>query len=214
MAKKNNLQVFKKITIVIILLSSMVCCTAQNKNILKQNKMEKFDIQKFENKKDAKGEYVYNEGNYSVNIKRQGEYYLKEVKDKKKPNLIDYYAYDNNGNLRIKRNFFLGLNIGKDIIYNEQGEVIRIDDYTRPEFTFTVEQLAEKMKQDYNIDLYNEDPDNVFLRGRSYIEESGKEVAEWEVVYYGVVEKYRHQTFIIDGKDGHLISLEPTKIID
>ena len=104
------------------------------------------------------------------------------------------------------------MNIEKTIVYNEQGEVVRIDDYTRPEFTFTVEQLAEKMKQDYNIDLYNADPEKTTISSEAFRLEAGGDISLewWVVIQYMEDGRHLSKTYRIDGKDGHLIGIEGT----
>ena len=211
MAKKNSLQIPKKIIAVVLMLLCM-SCRGQKKDTLKQNKMKTFDIQKFEKKKNKNEEYFYNDRDTIIKEIKIGNFYHEIKTEKNKKNYNKHNVYFENGNIKSENTFFLGINIEKTKIYNENGEIIREDDYTRPNFTFTVEQVAEKMKQDYNIDLYNADPEKTTISPEAFRLEAGGDILLewWVVIRYMEDGRHLSKTYRIDGKDGHLVGIEGT----
>lgn len=100
MAKKNSLQVFKKIIATTIIMSNMFACTAQNKNISKQKRMKTFDIENFERKKDTNNLYIYKDGDTIVTQKKWDNNAFDETKfQKNQKNKTRRYIYYFNGNL-------------------------------------------------------------------------------------------------------------------
>ena len=209
MAEKNCLQIFIRIIFIITTINSFSCSAQkQDINITKSNKMKMFDIQKFEGKKDKKGEFSIVEKD-SVTIQKKGEnntfLEIKYQIDKK--NHRKRIIYFSDGNLGGESETFLNLKIGKHKGYNEDGDLSFEQDYTRPNFKFTVEQLAEKMLKDYGIDMYN--ADNVRLVDSTRLDNEGNSIVEWWVIVETREDNtYTFKTYRIDGTTGELISIE------
>lgn len=115
------------------------------------------------------------------------------------------FSYYPNGKIGGEYEKLLNLDIGTSKVYDENGDIIKTFDYTRPEFTFTIEQVAEKMKSDYNIDLYNTDDNWVLFAFDE--SDAAKKSYIWVVWYkskYKYGENRKEKAFVIDGQTGVL----------
>lgn len=210
MAEKNYLQKFTRIIYCVLLMSSLSCIAQkQNTNFTKSKKMKTFDIQKFERKKDNKGEFSSVEKD-SIIIQKKGENntFLETKYQKGKKNNKKTIIFYSNGNLGGESETFLNLKIGKHKGYNLDGDLSFEQDYTRPNFKFTVEQLAEKMLKDYGIDMYN--ADNIKLKDDTRLDKvDGHPIVEWWVIVETRENNtYNFKTYRINGTTGELISIE------
>jgi hypothetical protein len=207
MAEKHHPKRFLKVVNTLIVISSL-SCTAQQKNTdgTKTNKMKTFDIQKFEREKDKAGVFSFMEKDTIVDQFKE-DYYREYRKSAKRKNIKKLYTYDDGGYLIGEATYVLNLLTGKVITYNKEGVVIREDDYTRPNFKFTLEQLAEKMLKDYGIDMYN--ADNIKLEDSTRLDKEGKPIVEWWVIVETRENNtYNFKTYRISGTSGELISIE------
>lgn len=104
----------------------------------------------------------------------------------------------------------MDLRIGIYRGYNEDGSLNFEKDYTRPEFTFTIDQLAKKIKKDYGIDLYNDD--ELKLIAETWWENNGtKKFNEWWVVCYMDLPsglKHVQKTIRINAETGEFVAIE------
>ncbi len=167
--------------------------------------MKTFDIVNFEKKKSVNNKYSYKEGD-TIIIQSKEDYFREYKFSIQKKNFKKLYTYNNNGNLIGEATYFLGLLTGKVISYNEEGKIIRERDFTRLEFPFTVEQVAEKMKKDYGLDLYNIDGWEIHPQ---LWDNKSNSHCEWWVIGYLMDEGVNtRKTFRIDGKTGKLLGIE------
>lgn len=210
MAEKNSLQTFiRKITSMVIMISSLSCTVQKQNTNFKSKKMKTFDIQKFERRKDKTERFSFIEKDTIVDQFKE-DYYREYRRNSKQKNIKKLYTYDNSGNLIGEATYFLNVLTGKVFTYSKDGVVIREDDYTRPSFKFTVEQLAEKMQKDYGIDMYN--ADNVRLTDSTRLDKEGNPIVEWwvtlEVRQINPYPAYTSKTYRISGTTGELVSIE------
>ncbi|MBD8083625.1 hypothetical protein [Chryseobacterium caseinilyticum] len=170
--------------------------------------MKTFDIQKFEGKKDKKNEFSFTEKDSVVKQIREGDLYREYKTPIAKKRFEKVYTFDEYGNQIGEATYLLGVLVGKVLGYDREGNIIRERDFTRPNFKFTVEQLAEKMLKDYGIDMYN--AENVRLTDSIRLDKvDGHSIVEWWVIVETRENNtYTFKTYRISGTTGELISIE------
>lgn len=140
---------FKSVLFAIIFCNSFVNCYSQkyNKFILK--------IPQF-NKSAKKNNSYQIQKNDSI-FKFSKTLYGYEVIGfrKNKSNIYKKYLYNKKGKLIQESSFYKTLPIDLQKNYDTNGHIILISDFSRPEFTYKIEDLLKDMDRDFNVDSYN-----------------------------------------------------------
>lgn len=125
--------------------------------------MEKFDIDYFREKMKDNPERSFTEirNDTIIEMTEYSDLYKKEIRHKNSPFKNAKAYYGNNYQLKAETNYFYYIPIGISYKYNEKGELIeeRNHDY----YSFSVEQLIDKMKKEYGIDLLDKNYKGVLL---------------------------------------------------
>lgn len=199
----------KKLLITLILVMSML-----NSNYSQSIKdfdlnTKTFDLKTFK-EKNTNGNYIfYLNNNICVYQHVEPDHYIREViRQEGSPYRIERRYYPN-GNLHYQGKLFYSFDIGQLKMYDENGNIERINNYDYL-YTFTVDDLIQKMKALYGIDL------NVYMEEISvarHITSPKKDNKPLYTVYYPLIEKdsikrdgalVKERTFYIDGSNGNI----------
>lgn len=162
-----------------------------------------FDIEKFNRlKKDNSYEQILEDGTV---VSQMVSIYNNQIigydEDIYPPNSVYKYVsfFHSNGNLSISRTVFYSSNIGVSTTYKPNGEVIEVKDYDAP-YAFTIKDLAEKMRKEYDLDIYDVKSRFSMIRF--------DDIPEMRIPYYliGFFHKgksnYSYREMLIDGNTG------------
>jgi uncharacterized protein YxeA len=112
-----------------------------------------------------------------------------------------YSEYDANGKLLKTSISFYGMVVGFMCFYNTAGEIIKKEDWDMP-YKFSVDNLIDKMKTEYDIDIVDTKICNDILRG--VYEKHGNNPL-YDVYLYGHPMKYQLICYVIDGNTGETL---------
>jgi hypothetical protein len=159
----------EKLIIIILVIGFVQSCKSQvNENLNKKNKIEKFDINKFnkkktvdayiENKKDSVIKMVEDENGFQK-VSRTLNYQYINTKGYFKETLM----------LRFEESKFYNVPIGITKFYDEKGNITK--QINNDVYSFSITQLVDKMKKDFNIDLLDNSKKGVLIstENHSYI---------------------------------------------
>ena len=169
-----------------------------------------FDLKTFKEKATNGEDYFYYlNDNIHVYQHVQPDHYIREVISQENSSYSIERRYDPNGKLFTTVRQFYGFNIGDFVSFDENGnreENINCD-YL---YSFTVEDLIQKMKSLYGIDL-SVRTEGIFVA--KHLTSPKKDIKPLYTVYYSIIEKdsiYRDgaivkdRTFYIDGSNGKI----------
>ena|SRR5690554_3918967 len=160
----------------LIFLISSFTVNSQKKNILKSNTMEKIELTN-ENIRGLKenSSYIEKLNDSVIKYTLRGDYYFIQqysLDNPYKSNKVFYH----NGNIRSESYKFYDVPIKKTKMYDEKGNIYKeIDEDKDPKRVFTIDQLIEKIKNEYKIDLLNPRNEDVqyniqhFFSGKQYV---------------------------------------------
>ncbi|MFC5873862.1 hypothetical protein ACFP3I_14800 [Chryseobacterium arachidis] len=98
------------------------------------------------------------------------------------------------------------MNIDKALEYNNEGVIVKEIDFSQPNFTFSIYQLIEKVKNEFNIDLNNSVDWKIDM-----LVNNPKKIYEWLVIGH-ILNKEQHlrhlKTLRFDGATGKFMSME------
>ncbi|CVK16616.1 hypothetical protein Ga0061079_1095 [Apibacter mensalis] len=142
----------KKLLITLILVLFMI--TPNYSQSLKDFDLhtKTFDLKTFK-EKNTNGSYIfYLDNNICVYQHVEPDHFIREVIDREgSPYRVERRYYPN-GNLHYQGKLFYSFDIGQLKMYDENGNIERINNYDYL-YTFTVDDLIQKMKALYGIDL-------------------------------------------------------------
>ena len=171
-----------------------------------------FDLKTFKEKikNTNRDSYIYYlNNNIRVYQYIEPDHYIREVISQENSSYSVERRYDPNGKLFTTVRQFYGFNIGDFVSFDENGnreENINCD-YL---YSFTVEDLIQKMKSLYGIDL------SVRTEGitvRKHLTSPKEDIKPLYTVYYPIIEKdsikrdgaiVKNRTFYIDGSNGKI----------
>lgn len=155
---KNQSHIIVKFIIVCVLLMS---CKAQEKNSLINTKLEnieKFNIKEFKNNKLKLNE-VYKEirNDSVIEIAEFNDSFIKYIKKVNSPFQNRKTYYKTSLSLKAESNYFYMIPVGISKKYDENGNLIKQKNWDEIERrAFSIQQLINKMDNDFNIDLTDE----------------------------------------------------------
>ncbi|MES2573601.1 MAG: hypothetical protein V4572_01540 [Bacteroidota bacterium] len=190
-----------KIISLIIVFLLCISCNNNTTDIEKLNTKttEEFDLKRFhDNKTNNVYEYVVNDT--IVKLYEEKECYKKEVSIYNGSFKYTFVYNKTTNSLVNESGYFYGLPIGVWRNYDENGNLIKSENYDEG-FDFTVKDLIVMLKKELQIDLINNEYQSLFvnrdLEKRFYFIDS---------YYYLIQIDYR--TIKVDGKTGVIISDE------
>lgn len=192
----------KKILLLTMFISAINCKTInQEHNNIKDRNMEKFNITEFR-KKETKMNVSYLEENSDTIIEtiELNDIFQRNVSVKESPYHTKKAYYKSNYHLKAESTYFYNIPIGITKKYDEKGNPLeKIDWAEREKRIFSIEQLIEKMKSEFDIDLLDPKDKGVSCSGNPL------------AYSIGIHPKNSHSSFRlikIDAKTGELISDE------
>ncbi len=142
----------KLITIMLIFIIS--CKSQNNINQNNNNKMETFKIKEIKNKFKLNEDISEVKKNTEFIYSERDDIYRVTSKIKNSPFVNNKVFYKNSMSLKAEGNSFYMIPIGISIEYDETGNVIEEKNWDEFEGrTFSIQQLINKMNNDFNIDL-------------------------------------------------------------
>jgi hypothetical protein len=194
----------RNIPLIILFLIINGCNGQEKNNNLKNDKMTHFDISQYKNweidadysssdshrflkKRDERVEIYFHSSGIQIRLKSVNHPYEK------------IYGYSNTTKSLIEQGTeFYKIPIGKNIQYDEKGDVIKEIDYEKP-YKFSIKDLIEKIKKEYGVDL--EDRREGASAGRR-----GKDgVFYYEVNLQSKTEPLKRDYILIDGNTGETL---------
>ncbi|RVU89839.1 hypothetical protein [Flavobacterium columnare] len=141
----------------VVLITSIfifISCRSQIKSNTEINNMKKFDVNQYTDlpTDDITGMKIQKNGDMIQYFPNNNGYILK-IKKKNKP-FIQTFVYNDKLNLVAEGNDFYNFPINSIKEYDETGKLIKETNLDLP-YKFLVEDLAKKMKTDYDIDIYD-----------------------------------------------------------
>jgi len=197
----------KKIIFLLSLISLWNCASQSNKitkdnNEIKNDTMEYFNIDKYKDWEVDTDHSLYEnrkflkKGNDRVEINFYKDGIVVQIISTINPYTV-YKSYFRNNSLQTIGKEFYQRNIGKWIFYNENGKIVKEIDNDKP-YPFSMEQLIEKIKKEYNVNLEQKTPGT--WANRSIPEELKKPVYEVHLAYKD--HELKRQYVLIDGTTG------------
>lgn len=183
--------------IITILLLNIISCKSQEKikNPItkKENKMEYFDKVKFDDNK-KNGEYRFTLSD-NTEVRQMGPFDDSTYSEEgKKINLPYRYAktfFSKSLSLKSEGITFLGLPIGIDKFYDENGNLVKEVNHDLP-YKFSIDDLREKIKKEFDLDI---------VKDYNFKEPSAIKVSR---SFYGKVPSYYQVAFEKMGKTIYL----------
>lgn len=141
------------------------------------------------------GSLQYEKNDSIINVQKSTYGYEIEKFRKNQQNIKKKYLYDKKGKLLEESTFFRLLPINYQKIYDENGKVILINDYSRPEYKFTLTKVIEMVNDYFKFDAYNQTPIEIIpYTSQRYNQKS----------YYWIV-AIKGAIFYINGENGELL---------
>ncbi|MFK7002085.1 hypothetical protein [Flavobacterium oreochromis] len=198
----------KKIATSFLLLLALNCKSQikkQDISNIKKDTMEIFNIEKYKNlKKDMNvsgyGNYILENGD-KIRVESGKDYYSERI-TKNNTNLSTYKEFfASNKSIKKTVNFLHNIHFGIAKEYDEQGKLIRETNYNLP-YKYTIEDLATKMNNQYQIDIYNIKQIHSINR---YEEKKHLKIPLYEVWSYHKTNPLKLTCYIINGTTGETI---------
>ena len=189
-----------KILVVCLALSSSLLSHAQE-----DTKMEQFDIETFNRNKDK---YIWlqtlPDGTEIIQRESHGDGYLVETTPPHSAcTNIKLFNYE--GKLSGTAQRFFSMHVGVIKEYDDQGNIIKKHDQDK-EFTFSVDDLAKKMQDEYGVNI--KDTRQVFSVARGPIIIVGQEVPVYDLYVYDHAAN-RTTAYLVHGSTGELLHTMP-----
>jgi len=168
------------------------------------NTTEKFDIDKFNklekdnNYSSTKEDLFFKSNDKKYRILLDNEIQVEET-DINSPYMIYKVYFKKSRQLKAICKKFYGIPIGIDKLYDEAGNLIKETNNDLP-YKFSIEDLATKMKNEYNIDTYNQK--QVFTILRTY-RDTSLSFPYYEIIIHNGIASYKH--YLINATTGQTI---------
>lgn len=193
-----------KIKFIIVALTLIItsCSTTIRKNganNLTDKTMEKFDIREFKNK-NIKDDEIYSEikNDTVTEIGELNDIYLKNTHKLNSSFVNKKTYYKDNYQLKAEVNYFHMFPIGISKKYDLDGKVIETKNWDE-KYSFSVDELIDKMKNDFGFDLINTSNIGVdrYYDDKIYI---------YRIIIPQIDMLSRVREIKIDGSNGNIIS--------
>ncbi|KFF15631.1 hypothetical protein [Flavobacterium hydatis] len=188
----------KKIVTILIVFVLIQSCKSQVGKNLNNHKIEKFNLNEFNNKKVGNDFFETTKDSTSRMMETDDGFY-KYSNALNSPYEIRKVYYKKTFNLKIETTYFYSIPIGTYKVYDEDGNVTiekNLDVYN-----FSIPELINKMKNDFNIDLLNTYGKGVLIGG-----ENNKSVYLIIILIDAKAPKRGSREIKIDAMNGELIS--------
>lgn len=141
-----------------------MCMYSQQQNISDSISMKKFDVERFEkNKTDYF--YRYQEKEYIISQFKTAKSYVEKIENTNNPYTEYTSYYLDTHTVKVRGSRFYDSLTGVGRVYGKQGEILEEVNYDLP-YKFSFEELAEKMKREYNLDIMVKNP-HILMVSRS-----------------------------------------------
>ncbi|WP_145902553.1 hypothetical protein [Flavobacterium covae] len=185
----------------IIYLLAFLSCKSQVKSESINNiNMETIDIEKYRKNKTNNG-YIFHEDNEKIRQVESEDKTFWEERSNEKTGIRIYKEFHKNSKLKSILKSFYSIKFGFKKEYDEQGKLIRETNYDLP-YKYTIEDLATKMNNQYQIDIYNIKQIHSINR---YEEKKHLKIPLYEVWSYHKTNPLKLTCYIINGTTGETI---------
>lgn len=144
----------KKILVLVIIQITLFSCKTMSQI---NNKMEKINLKEFKSQElQLNKTYIDEVRDTIIEYGVRDDYFIKNIIVKGSPYYTKKTYYRSNFQLKAKASYFYSIPVGISEKYDEKGNLIKKVDWDKIEKrTFSIENLVEKMKKEFNIDLLN-----------------------------------------------------------
>lgn len=188
----------RKIVTILIVFGLIQSCKSQVSKKLNNHKTEKFNINKFNNKKTGNDFFETTKDSTSRMMETNDGFY-KYSNALNSPYEIRKVYYKETLNVKIETTYFYSIPIGIYKVYDKKGVLTtekKLDIYN-----FSIPALIKKMKNDFNIDLLDTYGKGVLIGG-----ENNKSVYLISILIDTKAPKRGSREIKIDAMNGELIS--------
>jgi hypothetical protein len=168
-----------------------------NKN-LKSNAKERFDIIKFDNQKTRNDFFETTKDSISRMIETKDGFY-KYSNALNSPYQIKKAYFKENYNLKLEKTTFYQVPTGIYKVYDKKGKLTKEENLDV--YSFSIPDLINKLKNEFDIDLLNPKGKGVAIGG-----ESNKSIYIIDVLLFPYADKGGSREIEIDATTGQLIS--------
>jgi hypothetical protein len=192
------------------------CCGQNNNssiNIKKEKIMKKFDAKRYENlpldstQRNTEKNKTYISGNKRIQVEyeKDSTVFVSETEiNSPYSNRKRYYISTNKNQLSAEIKYFNGMPIGICKEYDEDGNVIKETDFDE-NYYFSIQQLIEKMENDFGIDLITPKNSNNQNEKLQIVYGVGRDNSSHSYIVQ-ISNGMHYRRIIIDGKNGEVIS--------
>ena len=197
----------------ILILSLLFCinsCNSQIKKTITNNKpntMEYFNINNYKNwEEDTERTSSEKDKYLKFKEKRVSIEYFNNVVRVEESNISSPYLffkvfYTSNNSLKLNGQTFYTVDYGIWRSHDEKGKLIKVDDLDKS-YKFSLENLINKMKEEYNLDLMNKSSTVSISR---YEEKKDLHVTLYEIWYRDRENRQLIHCYLISGTTGKTI---------